>query len=116
MPSNSFNFCSNSSAFLSCLRPWWPSDCGTGGFHIQNPIPLKIRRVCVTGAIRRHGSKVLPLVWCESLERREVPSQVLSSSSYSGSKLRGMSQLSPRCLKTGELLELNQTKLNFFSS
>ncbi|GBN60265.1 hypothetical protein AVEN_221012-1 [Araneus ventricosus] len=49
----------------------------------------------VAGSIRRRGSNVLPLVWCESLERR-VPAQVSSSSSDSGSNLRGPSQNSSR--------------------
>ncbi|GBO13460.1 hypothetical protein AVEN_13862-1 [Araneus ventricosus] len=64
--------------------------------RVRDPIPLKIRRVCWPGALKSDVvGKRRPLVWCGSLER-EVPAQVSSSLSDSGSKLRSPSKSSIR--------------------
>ncbi|GBM77925.1 hypothetical protein AVEN_89588-1 [Araneus ventricosus] len=53
---------------------------------------------------------VLPLMWCESLERG-MPAQVSSSSSDRGSKLRGPSQTSSRAAEKYDVIitRLNST-------
>ncbi|GBO37443.1 hypothetical protein AVEN_161633-1 [Araneus ventricosus] len=78
-------------------RPRWPSGkVPTGDSQVQNPIPLKIRRVWGLLHAKSYVVAKRPNVGVARKLAEEVPAQVSSSSSDGGSKLRDPSPNSPR--------------------
>ncbi|GBM53120.1 hypothetical protein AVEN_130773-1 [Araneus ventricosus] len=71
------------------------SALGPEGFHVRNPVPLKIRRVWGLLHVKSYVVVKRPPVGVAWKFGEGVPVQVSSSSSECGSKLRGPSQNSP---------------------
>ncbi|GBN40174.1 hypothetical protein AVEN_159704-1 [Araneus ventricosus] len=106
------------STFSTLTVPRWPSGSvsaclGAGGFQVRNPIPLKIRRVWGLLYAKSYVVAKRPPVGVAWKLGEGVSAQVSSSSSDRGSKLRGLSQNSPR---VASKRDVNITKLIYFDS
>ncbi|GBL72603.1 hypothetical protein AVEN_127866-1 [Araneus ventricosus] len=85
---------------------------GAEGFQVQNPIPLKIRRVWGLLHVKSYVVAKRPLVGVAWKFGEGVTAQVSSSSPDRGSKLRGPSENSPR---VASKRDVNITKPNHLS-